>query len=302
MSKKYQILFAAPFKEFTAVESSNSSNILYDIINEDKITLTQFCQSLFDKIFSLKQTQIDAFIEHHICLAQEPIIWLNEFEELITLNEEVFSQANKNTLLQKIISILEIKKENLKLVVYNQKNKKLANSNINATSEERNFSFFETKNKLATFTTDKDKILFLTNEKFEYENANIEFTSRRLPDFATQCQQEIQHIYNIKKLTAELDSETQIDHNNTMPFTKLKINIQLNQLADIFYQLTRELFVNGKPMIDGNTNDIINFIANSFVDKDGNEISPQSIKTMLAPSRTEKRPKPHKRIDIDKML
>ena len=61
-------------------------------------------------------------------------------------------------------------------------------------------------------------------------------------------------------------------------------------------------FVEGKPYIDGNTNDLIGLITNSFVDKDGKEISPQTVKTILKPSKEEKRPNTHKRIDIDKLL
>jgi hypothetical protein len=33
-----------------------------------------------------------------------------------------------------------------------------------------------------------------------------------------------------------------------------------DQLVDVFYQLHRELFVDGKPYIDGNTNDLIALI------------------------------------------
>ncbi|HAO08343.1 MAG TPA: hypothetical protein DCQ50_15485 [Chryseobacterium sp.] len=43
-------------------------------------------------------------------------------------------------------------------------------------------------------------------------------------------------------------------------------------------------------------------ILNSFIDKDGRELSPETVKTILTPSKTDKRPKPHKRIDIDKLL
>ncbi|TZF84144.1 hypothetical protein FW774_10760 [Pedobacter sp. BS3] len=49
-------------------------------------------------------------------------------------------------------------------------------------------------------------------------------------------------------------------------------------------------------------NDFVAVIVNSFVDKDGRELSPETVKTMLTPSKIDKRPKPHKRIDIDKML
>jgi hypothetical protein len=76
----------------------------------------------------------------------------------------------------------------------------------------------------------------------------------------------------------------------------------VNQFVDIFYQLHRELFCEGKPFIDGSVNDMVAIIVNSFLDKDGNEISPQTVETILKPSRADKRPKPHKRIDIDKLL
>ncbi len=87
-----------------------------------------------------------------------------------------------------------------------------------------------------------------------------------------------------------------------IPFNKLKINCNINQMVDIFYQLHRELFIDGKPIIDGNINDIIAVIVNSFTDKEGRDLSPDTVATMIKPSKTDKRPKPHKRIDIDKLL
>ena len=56
-------------------------------------------------------------------------------------------------------------------------------------------------------------------------------------------------------------------------------------MLDIFYQLNRELFVEGRSFLDGNTGDIANLIVNAFIDKDGNEISPDTVKTILTPSQ-----------------
>jgi hypothetical protein len=66
--------------------------------------------------------------------------------------------------------------------------------------------------------------------------------------------------------------------------------------------LNRELFIEGKPFLEGNTNDFIALICNNFTDKDGREISPDSVRTILTPSKPEKRPKTHKRIDLDQLL
>ena len=173
---------------------------------------------------------------------------------------------------------------------------------INAECEERYFSFREIKNTVNGMESYTDKIMLLTKEKFDFEQASIDFINPKLPDYSDQCQKEIDQIQHLIRLTDEFSKEQMQKNTNGLPFNKLKINCNINQLVDIFYQLHRELFVDGKPIIDGNINDIASVIVNSFTDKDGRDLSPESVKTMLTPSKTDKRPKPHKRIDIDKLL
>jgi len=173
---------------------------------------------------------------------------------------------------------------------------------VNAECEDRYFSFKETKKKIPHLGSYTDKIMFLTKEKFDYEQASIDFINPKLPDYSSQCQKEIDQIQHINRLTNEFSLETSQSNIGIMPHNKLKINCNINQLVDVYYQLHRELFTDGKPIIDGHINDITAVIVNSFVDKDGRELSPQTIRTLLTPSRTDKRPKPHKRIDIDKLL
>lgn len=103
-------------------------------------------------------------------------------------------------------------------------------------------------------------------------------------------------------MRADFEKEKLNNIPNQIQNPKMQFNGNLNQLVDVFYQLHRELFVDGKPYIDGNTNDLVALIVNSFVDKDGKEISPLTVKTILKPSKEEKRPNTHKRLDIDKML
>jgi hypothetical protein len=302
MSLKYQIKETAPFVEFTALSIGNAGGNPFDIIITTEINLHTYCQAIIDKVFELKHSDLEAFITYQISIAKHPEKWLNKFEKLITLNEHLFDNTRNKTKFIKLFAILELQRQKMQSSSVITTPKKLAKKHINAESEERYFSFYEARKQIELFKDDKEKILFLTKEKFEFESANIDFINQHQPDFGLQCQKEIDHIYHLKKLSDELEKTNTSNNNKALPFTKLKINIQINQLVDIFYQFTREHFVDGKPIIDGNTNDIIAFIANSFVDKDGREISPQTIKTMLSPSKTEKRPKPHKRIDIEDML
>lgn len=102
-----------------------------------------------------------------------------------------------------------------------------------------------------------EKIMFLTNEKFDYEQASIDFINPKLPDYSGQCQKEIDQIQHLIRLTDEFSKQQMRKNAEGIPFNKLKINCNINQLVDILYQLHRELFVNGKPILDGNINDFV---------------------------------------------
>jgi hypothetical protein len=173
---------------------------------------------------------------------------------------------------------------------------------INAESEDRYFSFYEIKKQLEKINDDNQKILLLTKEMFEYQQANIEFINQKTPFYDAQCTKEIENIYALQKIQAAIEEAQKLKLSSPKPNKKLKFNGNLNQLVDMFYQLNRELFIDGKPYIDENTNDLADWIVNSFLDKEGKEISPLTVKTILKPSKEDKRPNTHKRLDIDKLL
>jgi hypothetical protein len=56
--------------------------------------------------------------------------------------------------------------------------------------------------------------------------------------------------------------------------------------------------VKDKPALEAQPQVIAEIIANNFLDKEGNEISVETVKTILKPSRFEKRPKGNARIDF----
>ncbi len=86
-----------------------------------------------------------------------------------------------------------------------------------------------------------EKIMLLTKERFDYEQASIDFINPKLPDYADQCQKEIDHIQHIIKLTEELAREQLHNFQTGLPYKKVKINTNINQFVDIFYQLHREI-------------------------------------------------------------
>jgi hypothetical protein len=59
-----------------------------------------------------------------------------------------------------------------------------------------------------------------------------------------------------------------------------------------------ENHVNDKPALEAQPQVIAEMISTWFIDKDGNEISAETVKTILKPSRIEKRPKGNSKFDL----
>lgn len=302
MNSKDQNMQTAPFVELLAMPAALAKNPLFDIIVEEKITIQNYCNALISKILELRQSQFPAFIDYQFNQVKNPEIWINKLEKLLANNEAFFSSKTAMSRYNKLYSLIEKKRTELQSSSIKEAIIKTPKKFINAESEDRHFSFYELKKQLDKINDDNQKILLLTKEKFEYQQANIEFINQKTPIYDAQCTKEIENIYALQKIQAAIEEAQNHKTGNQPPFKKMQFNGNLNQLVDIFYQLHRELFVDGKPYIEGNTNDLEAWIVNSFLDKEGKEISPLTVKTILKPSKEEKRPNTHKRLDIDKML
>ena len=302
MNSKDQNMQTAEFVELLAVPQAQAKNPLFDIIIEGKVNTQNYCNALIAKILELKQSQFPDFINYQFNLVKNPEVWICKLEKLLANNEAFFSSKTAMSRYNKLYFLIEKKRTELQSLSVKEPVAKTPKKFINAESEDRHFSFYEIKKQLVTCESDDEKILLLTKEMFEYQQASIEFINQKTPMYDVQCAKEIEHIYALQKLQAAVEQNKREQNQNQLPFKKMQINCNLNQFIDIHYQFTRELFVDGKSMIDGSVNDLVAIIVNSYVDKDGKDISPETVKTILTPSRTEKRPKQHKRIDIDKML
>lgn len=298
MSSILKIKKSVEFSEKTTVPGEESDKESFDILKEEINSNKEYCQALMDKLLTIPYAKLPDFFSHHCQIASNPIKWLNKFEMLIAENEDLFmSTANRGRMI-KCYTIIESARKEIEQI--SKKSTKFLIQYINAGCETRCFSFKETRqmaNELSSYT---DKIIFLTKEKYDYEQAIIDFINPKLPDFGVQCQKEIDHIQHLNCLTNEFSVDQMQSKSVPMPFNKIKLNMNINQLVDIYYRLNREMFTNGKPNIEGSVNDITAIIVNSYVDKDGRDLSAETVRTILSPSKSDKRPKEHKKIDIDK--
>ncbi|SHG71047.1 hypothetical protein SAMN05443549_1067 [Flavobacterium fluvii] len=284
---------------FTNTETTNKD---YDIIIENEINSESYCLALLQKFSTMPLSHYSNFINHQISLVTNQCGWLINLEEFIHYNEATFKSKTAVLKYNKIFHLIEQKQiekqsPSIQGIPFCQ-SKKL----INSECDDRYFSFYETKIKVERIENFTEKIIHLTDEIFLYKQAEKYSINIFLKPYDEQCQQLIEHLQTIRKLQNDFEKEQNNNIPNQLPFKKMRINCNLNQFVDIYYQFSRELFVEGRSIIDGSVNDLVAIIVNSYVDKEGKEISPETVKTLLTPSRTDKRPKPHKRIDIDKML
>lgn len=292
----------ASFNEMAVVRPAQASSHNLDVIFEGKITLQEYCNALMKKVFELHQSDYPMFLNYQATLVKEPTVWLNRFEELISNNEDLFTSKKALCRYNKLFNLIESKRREVQFSSGKETKQSIAKRFINAESEDRYFSFCEVKKQIDSLDDDNEKILLLTKEKHEYRQANIEFINQKLPLFDVQCSKEIKQIYELQSIKSTIEKFKPNVAGNPCAPVKLQFNCNVNQFVDIFYQMSCEILVEGKPMIEGNINDIAEMIVNTFVDKDGRELSPLSVKTILKPSREDKRPNTNKKIDISKFL
>ena len=106
---------------------------------------------------------------------------------------------------------------------------------------------------------------------------------------------EIGEFINQKKLAIQNRPYAELKE----PIQRLQWSGQVNQLVSLFYDLGEKKTNNGQPFIlTSSKQNLTNFILANFIDKDGNEISFDTVDTGLKASKIGKRASGNKRIDI----
>lgn len=280
----------APFVQLSSVKITDDFNPLFDIEKIPKQSVEDYCQQLLNRSFSISHSQIPDFICHHCNLVKEPVKWLNKFEKLLTLNEELFSTARNNSRLMKFYACIETKRNKLAEASEKPEKKKPAKRFINAESDERYFSYKETREKMELLPDNKDKVYFLTCEIYDYRTEDIFMKNQKLPEFDQECEKLIGKIQTLAKMRAEIEASRQIEKTIEITSEKIILNGPLNIITNAFKQMMTSVKPNGKPYIQKRIKDVAEFIYENFADENGNELSKETLQTYLSPGRNDKDP------------
>lgn len=290
----------APFKEHPIVNYASCEPNEFDIIAfgpdhapdfivSGTFSLQQYCTCLLHRLFLLDKSDIKPFIQYQCEQLTDPFVWLNKFEKLIDLNRELYTTQDRIIKMEKALVVIELFRQDI------QNNK---------FSQASRFNFDKVKQKIKNYSTTEEKLSYLAEAKTEYlQNKPAQVSPGEVP-FDEKVQLEIDLLKTQSKLSKKRQQtfkaqETKSPRKKSPQSPgKFKINTNLNQFVDIFFQLMHEKKVDGKPYLEASPNDLAEMIAAWFKDKESKEISVETVKTILKPSRFEKRPKGNSRIEI----
>ena len=287
-------LKTTPFPEFVTSTSSNSINPLFDIVIDENVNLENYCRALIQKVFDLPQSKFGLFIEYQTELVKDELKWINKLEKLITINEDIFIENKVICRYNKMYHFIEKKREYLQSISAKSNVKATPKRLINADADDRHFSFFEVKNHIETLENFNEKIIYLTEEIFEYKQADIISVNNKLQAYDEQCNQLIEKLQTIRRMKTDFEKEKAqnvINPGTTEnPKFKLQLNGPINIVTNAFKQMMVNIKPNGKPYIQYKIKDVAQFICDNFVDENGQPLSQATIQTYLSPNRTDKDP------------
>ena len=285
---------SVPFMELMAVTPAESTNKNLDVIIDEQITLEKYCNSLIEKLLKLPQTQFLNFINHQLEQVKSPLDWLDSFDLLIAENEKLFTENGAMFKYNKLFNLIEKKRDSLQVTVAKPSKIIIPKRFVNADTEDRYFSFHETKLHIETLSNFNDKIIYLTEEIFEYKQADIISKNNKLLDYDFQCNQLIEKLQTLRKM--KNDFEKEVIQNGVRYFGNenkpepLQINGAINILTNVFKQMMTSVKPNGKPYLGYKIKEVTEFICDNFIDENGQPLSQSTIQTYLSPNRTDKDP------------
>ncbi|MCE3260618.1 MAG: hypothetical protein K0S12_2259 [Bacteroidetes bacterium] len=274
---------AAPFAEqpFLCAASADASE--FDLVLDEQHDLQQYCQALLSKILMLNKSKIKPFIKHQCSLLEDPFTWLNKLEKLIDLNREQVTTKDHHIKIEKALVVIELFREEVEA----------------GKIKSGKFDFGKVKTKLKHYESTEEKLSYLLEMKTEYlQNKPVLIDPNEVP-FDQKCELEINLLKSQSKLRKKKAGSSAPLRTRAEKKPSFQINSNLNQFVDIFFQLMHEKKIDGKPYLQATPNELAELISSSFKDKDGNAINLETVKTILKPSRFEKRPKGGGRVGVN---
>ena len=303
-------IICSPFVEHPVIDVAQSEAHEFDVVaygeeqstsfvNKGKFNKEQYCKCLLHKLFTIPKSKTKPFIQYQCDNIANPIVWLNKLEKLFDLNSEFFTTKEQAKVVVKVLTVIEVMRD-----VIEQK-EQVPDSKFNFVklkSEVKQYACYEEKlsclmEARTQYLQNKPKIIDVNEIPFD-EKINLELDLLKSQQKLSKKTKVIdnQEEKSPKSPTKKSKSPTEISRTSVGLF---QFNCQTNIFVDVFFQLTKEITIDGKPLLNAGFNELAQFITDNFIDKNGNAPSLNTVKTILNTSRPEKRPSQEKRIKLN---
>ncbi len=296
MSSEQIVVTPVPFQEITAIKSDQATGHDFEITIEGEISLNAYCTALIEKVLIIPQSAFAKFINHQCSLVLDPSNWLNRFEKLLSVNENLFFQKGIQSRFTKLYTLIELKREKISDVENTQLRQFKPLERFNSYTFDREYSFRKTKDYCEKLQSFEEKIFYLEDQITEYEQNPPHIVNHNEQDFAKQCQLEITRLNRQHDLKLKLELMQKQDGN---VFKPLQVNAEAKSWINVFYQLMHTLGEDGKPILPGPASEVAQHICDCYLQMDGTPFNLQTVRTYLSKGNADGRPKQDKEINLN---
>ncbi len=248
--------------------------------------LKKYCEHLLTSII---ETKLEDLLMGLMRKTIKTIQWLNHLEKLLIWNLAYLWHKISPKQLSRFQYLIIEKRNKAKAILFRS-------DGLNIRRDKGSYSFKKVKYHLDNIEDYSSKKLFLEKCKIDYLQYKPNYIPTRSTPFDEKIDLEIKRIES-KERYQNLQKEKQ--NQSPIPsIQKIKINCQINQFADIFYQMINEKKIEDGALIETSKANMAKLIANFFTDTHGDNIEQSTIETYLQKNKPEKRPKGYNRIHL----
>ena len=261
--------------------------LLDSILRTNKEHQRRYGKYLLASIREIEDTR--EFINKLVSQTLRPIVWLKNLEKLVNLNLMLLEGKANPLYLSTFHIFIDEKQQEFQAKLKHQDGMDIRRDN-------GTYSFKKLKGHLEKIACFEEKKLFLTQCKIEFLQFKPRYIANGCTPFDEKIDLEIQRIVSNEAFRQQMEEHQK---RSAIPsIQKIKVNSQLNQFADIFFQMMNEYKIENKPLIETSNANMAKVIAHFFTDSSGDNIEQSTIETYLQKNKPEKRPKEYNRIRL----
>ena len=247
-----------------------------------------YCKLLLEKILKLNSVLVSRFFEYQCKLLNRPYSWLNSLDMLLEYNVDFLIEIGLSKQLNNVLNLVNNKRTEYQQVPRVYREDDFGNDNP--------YRFDSLKLQIDKLETYHAKKAFLLRMKTDYLQNQFKYDREDEVDFDVQIDLELTYLKAVQKMHREKDFS--LVAKPMVVIWELPQNI----LIDFFYQCLNKELPSGRKGISNSKKFIEQFLSSHFSSPNGKLFSATSIRTIMTPSRFEKRPSTEDRIDLEEII